>query len=174
MRKNVSARRSPSVTSRRRSELFADDFFDHTPQPGGTRDKAGVLALYKRLREAFPDFTPEIHWQRVDGDVVTTFKTYHGTHRGNFLGIAGTGTKVSFETVDAMRVVNGKITEHWGVANLYLLGPAAVGRDRATAADLKRWTPMNSLIALIAGSLLAVQASAAPAANEPKQIASQT
>ena len=79
----------------------------------------GVLALYKRLREAFPDFTPEIHWQRVDGDVVTTFKTYHGTHRGNFLGIAGTGTKVSFETVDAMRVVNGKITEHWGVANLY-------------------------------------------------------
>jgi steroid delta-isomerase-like uncharacterized protein len=101
------------------NELFADEFFDHTPQPGGTRDKAGVLALYKRLREAFPDFTPEIHWQRVDGDVVTTFKTYHGTHRGNFLGIAGTGTKVSFETVDAMRVVDGKITEHWGVANLY-------------------------------------------------------
>jgi hypothetical protein len=33
-------------------ELFADNFFDHTPQPGGTRDKAGVLVLYKRLREA--------------------------------------------------------------------------------------------------------------------------
>ena len=99
--------------------LFADDFFDHTPQPGGTRDKAGVLVLYKRLREAFPDFTPEIHWQRVDGDVVTTYKTYHGTHQGDFLGVAGTGTKVSFETVDAMRVVDGKITEHWGVANLY-------------------------------------------------------
>jgi hypothetical protein len=28
------------------NELFANDFFDHTPQPGGTRDKAGVLALY--------------------------------------------------------------------------------------------------------------------------------
>ena len=100
-------------------ELFADDFYDHTPQPGGTRDKAGVLNLYKRLRAAFPDFTPEIHWQRADGDVVTTYKTYHGTHEGNFLGIPGTGKKVSFETVDAMRVVDGKITEHWGVANLY-------------------------------------------------------
>jgi steroid delta-isomerase-like uncharacterized protein len=100
-------------------ELFADHFYDHTPQPGGTRDKAGVLALYKRLREAFPDFTPEIHWQRADGDVVTTYKTYHGTHEGDFLGIPGTGKKVSFETVDAMRVVDGKITEHWGVANLY-------------------------------------------------------
>jgi hypothetical protein len=32
---------------------------------------------------------------------------------------------------------------------------------------------MKSLIALIAGFLLAVQASAAPVANEPKQIASQ-
>lgn len=100
-------------------QLFADDFYDHTPQPGGTRDKAGVLVLYKRLREAFPDFTPEIHWQRADGDVVTTYKTYHGTHRGDFLGLAGTGIRVSFETVDAMRVVDGKITEHWGVANLY-------------------------------------------------------
>ncbi|CAH2404145.1 ester cyclase [Mesorhizobium escarrei] len=100
-------------------ELFADNFFDHTPQPGGGRDKASVLVLYKRLREAFPDFTPEVHWQRADGDVVTTYKTYHGTHQGNFLGVAGTGIKVSFETVDAMRVVDGRITEHWGVANLF-------------------------------------------------------
>ncbi len=100
-------------------ELFADDFYDHTPQPGGTRDKAGVLVLYKRLRETFPDFTPEIHWQCVDGDIVTTFKTYHGTQKGNFLGVPATGKKVAFETVDAMRVRNGRIVEHWGVANLY-------------------------------------------------------
>jgi hypothetical protein len=30
-----------------------------------------------------------------------TTRTYHGTHRGNFLGIAGTGATISFETVDA-------------------------------------------------------------------------
>lgn len=99
--------------------LFSDDFYDHTPQPGMARDKANVLGLYKRLRVAFPDFTPEIHWQRADGDVVTTFKTYHGTHLGEFLGVSATGRKISFETVDAMRVVDGRITEHWGVANLY-------------------------------------------------------
>ena len=100
-------------------ELFGEDFVDHTPQPGTTPDKAGVRVLYNRLREAFPDFRPEIHWQTVDGDIVTTFKTYHGTHRGNFLGIAATGKTIHFETVDAMRVRNGKITDHWGVANLY-------------------------------------------------------
>jgi steroid delta-isomerase-like uncharacterized protein len=100
-------------------ELFADDFVDHTPQPGTTPDKAGVRILYNRLREAFPDFRPEIHWQTVDGDVVTTYKVYHGTHLGIFLGVGPTGKTVQFETVDAMRVRDGKITDHWGVANLY-------------------------------------------------------
>ena len=100
-------------------ELFADDFLDHTPQPNCTPDKAGALGLYRKLREAFPDFHAVIHWQRADGDVVTTYKTYHGTHQGNFLGVAATGQAIHFETVDAMRVQNGQITEHWGVANLY-------------------------------------------------------
>ncbi|MCU7370709.1 ester cyclase [Paucibacter sp. O1-1] len=100
-------------------ELFADDFLDHTPQPNCTPDKAGALGLYRKLREAFPDFRAVIHWQRAEGDVVTTYKTYHGTHQGDFLGLAPTGKPIHFETVDAMRVQNGKITEHWGVANLY-------------------------------------------------------
>jgi predicted ester cyclase len=102
-------------------QLFADDFLDHTPQPNCTPDKAGALGLYKKLRAAFPDFHAEIHWQRIDGDVVTTFKTYHGTHIGELFGIAPTGKAIHFETVDAMRVQNGKITEHWGVANLFSL-----------------------------------------------------
>ncbi len=102
-------------------ELFADDFVDHTPQPGRTPDKAGARELYRVLREAFPDFRAEIHWQAADGDLVTTYKTYHGTHEGPFFGIAPTGREIHFETVDAMRVCNGQIVEHWGVANLLSL-----------------------------------------------------
>jgi steroid delta-isomerase-like uncharacterized protein len=102
-------------------ELFADDFVDHTPQPNTTADKDGVRKLYHALRAAFPDFHPEIHWQTIDGEIVTTYKTYHGTHQGSFLGVEPTGRKIHFETVDAMRVHDGKITEHWGVANLFSL-----------------------------------------------------
>jgi predicted ester cyclase len=102
-------------------KLFADDFVDHTPQPDTTPDKDGVRVLYHRLREAFPDLRPEIHWQAVDGDLVTTYKTYHGTHLGHIFDIAPTGRTVQFETVDAMRVCNGRIVEHWGVANLISL-----------------------------------------------------
>src|SRR5882672_3059747 len=86
-------------------ELFAADFVDHTPQPGGfTADRDGARNLYRVLRAAFPDFHAEIHWQISDGDRVTTFKTYHGTHQGTFWGLPPTGT------VDVMRVRNGKIT----------------------------------------------------------------
>jgi steroid delta-isomerase-like uncharacterized protein len=102
-------------------ELFADDFVDHTTQPGTTPDKAGVRKLYTYMRQAFPDFHAEIHWQLADGDRVTTFKTYHGTHEGPFLGISPTHRKIKFESVDVMRVQNGKITDHWGVGNLLSL-----------------------------------------------------
>jgi len=102
-------------------ELFADDFVDHTPQPNTTPDKKGVRDLYHRLRAAFPDFHADIHWQAADAEMVTTYKTYHGTHLGMFLGVAPTGRKIQFETVDVMRVRNGKITDHWGVANLFSL-----------------------------------------------------
>src|SRR5207247_10425481 len=86
-------------------ELFADDFVDHTPQPGTTPDKDGVRVLYKRLRGAFPAFHPEIHWQAAAGNPVTTYKTYHGTHQGAFLGIPATGKNVSLYTVDAIMSV---------------------------------------------------------------------
>jgi steroid delta-isomerase-like uncharacterized protein len=102
-------------------ELFADDFIDHTPQPGTTPDKTGVRKLYTYLRIAFPDFHAEIHWQLAAGDRVTTYKTYYGTHQGPFLGVAPTHRKIHFEAVDVMRVQNGKITDHWGVGNLLWL-----------------------------------------------------
>lgn len=102
-------------------EVFSENFLDHTPQPNMVPDKEGVRGLYAGLRQAFPDFHAVIHWQAADGNLVTTFKTYHGTHKGTFLGIPPTGKAIQFETVDAMRVVDGKITEHWGVANLYSL-----------------------------------------------------
>src|SRR5258708_38300970 len=82
-------------------ELFADGFVDHTPQPGTTPDKDGVRVLYKRLRTAFPDFRPEIHWQAAPTTLVTTYKTYHGAHQGEVLAIPAPGKNVSVHTADA-------------------------------------------------------------------------
>ncbi len=99
--------------------LFDESFVDHTPQPGLGSDKPSVLKLYQGMRRAFPDFRATIHWQTEDRGIVTTFKTYHGTHRGVFLGLPPSGKAIDFITLDAMRVRGGRITDHWGVADLY-------------------------------------------------------
>lgn len=99
-------------------EIFADDFTDHTPQQGVPADKDGVRALYTGLRTAFPDFHADIHWQTVEDDKVTTFKTYRGTHRGTFLGVPSTGRSIHFDTLDVFRVRDGQLTDHWGIADL--------------------------------------------------------
>ena len=85
------------------------------------RTRLARASFNKVLRAAFRDFHADTHWQLADGDRVTTYKTYHGTHKGEFFGMAPTGCKIQFETVDVMRVRDGKITEHWGVANLFSL-----------------------------------------------------
>jgi predicted ester cyclase len=82
---------------------------------------------------AFTDFHAEIHWQLAEDDRVTTSKTYHGTHQGKLLGIPSTGRAIHFETVDVMRMQNGKITDHWGVGNLLSLMQQIGG-----------WTPPES------------------------------
>ena len=78
---------------------------------GDERDRLDVVATV--------EVAPGGVLDDVDGDVVTTYKIYHGTHLGDFLGVAPTGKTIQFETVDAMRVRDGRITDHWGVANLY-------------------------------------------------------
>jgi predicted ester cyclase len=69
------------------------------------------------LRTAFPDFRAAIHQQIAEGDLVTTFKTYYGTHRGMFMGTAPTGREIRFDVIDIMRVRDGQITDHWGVSD---------------------------------------------------------
>jgi steroid delta-isomerase-like uncharacterized protein len=99
-------------------EIFSESFVDHTPQRGVSPDKNGVRILYTGLRAAFPDFHADIHWQTVDHDKVTTFKTYRGTHHGTFFGVAATGRTIRFDTIDVFRVQDGRLTDHWGIADL--------------------------------------------------------
>ena len=97
-------------------QLYSDDLVNHTGLEGYSNDKAGVRRLYADLRTAFA-WKPEIHWQISDGERVTTYKHYNGTHQGDFLGIKASGNKVHFEVIDVMAVRDGKITDHWGIGD---------------------------------------------------------
>lgn len=102
-------------------ELFDPAFVDHTPFPGYSPDKDGARAIYKTFRTGFPDFRAEVHLQVVEDGRVTSFKTYRGTHRGPFMGLAPTGREIAIPIMDIVEVRNGKITAHWGVPNVLVL-----------------------------------------------------
>ena len=96
-------------------ELFADDFLDHTPQPNMTPDKSGARGLDRVLREAFPDFHAVIYL--ADGSGRSGDDVQNGLmgHTKERFSDPPTGKEIHFETVDAMRVHNGRIKEHWGL-----------------------------------------------------------
>lgn len=93
-------------------ELFADDFIDHTPFPGVPPTRDGVKMLFGYLRSAFPDLQVRVHEQIAEGEKVVTRKTFEGTHRGEFMGVASTGRPVAFEVIDILTLRNGRIAEH--------------------------------------------------------------
>lgn len=99
-------------------ELLAADFVDHSPFPGVSPDREGVKRLFAALRQAFPDLRARIHDQLAEKDRVATRKTFRGTHRGEFLGIAPTGRSVSFDVIDVVRVADGRIAEQWNIIDL--------------------------------------------------------
>jgi predicted ester cyclase len=63
---------------------------------------------------------------------------FHGTHEGEFMGIAPTGRQVTFRGLSLNRVVDGKIVEAWVEIDLEdILGQigAVVRAEPAEEAD---------------------------------------
>ena len=62
-------------------------------------------------RQAIPDLTlqPDDLW--FDGEWVIARCHAEGTNTGNFYGAPPSGNRVSFQAIDIVRIVNGKIVE---------------------------------------------------------------
>jgi steroid delta-isomerase-like uncharacterized protein len=99
-------------------EFFAPSFVNYDIVAGLPDTLEGSKQLHRILFAAFPDLQMTIHDQAAEGDKVWTRKTATGTHRGEFFGIPATGKQVSWKIIDIMTIGNGKVTEHWVVADV--------------------------------------------------------
>ena len=102
-------------------EFLAPSFVNYDPLPGLPGTLEGAKQLHTMLFAAFPDLQMTIHDQAAEGDKVWTRKTASGTHRGELFGIPATGKHVSWKIIDIMTIRNGKVTEHWVVADVMSL-----------------------------------------------------
>jgi steroid delta-isomerase-like uncharacterized protein len=99
------------------NELFDRNMVDHLGQPVLSAAE-GFKKFYSGLLAAFPDLRCVVHSQVAEGDKVATHKTFHGTHKGEFMGMPPTGKKIAVDVIDIFRIAGGKMVEHWAVQDL--------------------------------------------------------
>jgi predicted ester cyclase len=97
------------------NELFAPDFVEH--QAGIESGRAGVIGAAQALHAAFPDLRMTFEDVVATGDMVWARLRARGTHEGPFMGAPATGRRIDITVIDIVRVVDGRLVEHWGVAD---------------------------------------------------------
>ena len=96
-------------------ELYATDYVEHTPQPGVPPTRDGFKQTAIALKKAFPDLRYTIDDVVDGGDRIVHRLTASGTMKGEFAGMPATGKHATWTEIHIGRVVNGRLTEHWGV-----------------------------------------------------------
>jgi steroid delta-isomerase-like uncharacterized protein len=99
-------------------ELVAEDMVDHEALPGFAEGREGVKQFLQMVWTAFPDLTATIEDEAVEADRVWSRTRMRGTHKGEFMGIPATGKPVDIESIDVVRVKDGRAVEHWGVTDM--------------------------------------------------------
>jgi predicted ester cyclase len=98
-------------------ELLSTDYVDHTPQPGFAPTRDGLKQSVRALKTAFPDIRYTIERSIACGDEIVHYLKATGTMTGEFMGIAPTGKSATWTEIHIGRGVNGRLTEHWSVAD---------------------------------------------------------
>ncbi|MBS1776218.1 MAG: ester cyclase [Bacteroidetes bacterium] len=102
-------------------ELVHPNVISHDPFPGQPEGSEGVRSTMKIFRTAFPDLKLIHNDMIAEDDRVMIKFTATGTHQAEFMYIPATGNKIAYEEVVILRLKDGKITEHWAVADAMAL-----------------------------------------------------
>ncbi len=94
-------------------ELNDPDFVNLSAPPGVPADREGGKVFLGGFMSAFADARWTIDDMIAEGDRVATKKTFTGTHTGDLNGIPPTGSRVTVQYVDILRLRDGRIIEHW-------------------------------------------------------------
>lgn len=99
----------------RLDEIMRDDYIQHNADvPQG---KAGFKQFFEATFKGVPDFKYTLKKIITEGDIVMMFCTTSGTHTGQWIEYPATGNRLNFDVVDIFRIQDGKIAEHWDVAD---------------------------------------------------------
>lgn len=113
---------------------ISEDYTEVYQQNRNAIGIVGAASHIKGVRETYPDLSLTIEDQVAEGDWVVTCYTMQGTHSGKWMGIKPTGKRITVTGINKDRVVNGKIAEHGGAANM-LEGLLTIGAIQLAEKD---------------------------------------
>ncbi|HEX5086518.1 MAG TPA: ester cyclase [Nocardioides sp.] len=89
-----------------------------TPLPVAGTGAEALKQVWAMLLTALPDIHVTIEELVAEGDRVVARNTVRGTHRGVYLGRAGTGTRLTYGEMFSFRVDQGRVVEIAGVVDV--------------------------------------------------------
>jgi steroid delta-isomerase-like uncharacterized protein len=99
----------------RLDEIVSHDYGDNLEGQSAGID---VIRKYLQgLKASFPDFTWTIEQIIAEGDRVAVMNSVSGTHLHDFGEMKATGNRVNFKAFQIYRIADGKLAEHWEVAD---------------------------------------------------------
>ena len=106
----------------RLDEIMKDDYVHHNenddPFPDG---KNQFREFHERFFKSMPDFRYNINRIIAEGDIVMLWATVTATHSAEWMGNPATNNKLNYNVVDIFRIQDGKISDHWDVADTLAL-----------------------------------------------------
>ncbi len=98
-------------------EVFAPDLTCHSPG-SPTMGRQATMDFVKGAYSAFPDLQHTVEDLIAEGNRVVLRVTNRATHKGEFLGLPGTGKQVTITAIAIFRMADGKMAEIWEEADL--------------------------------------------------------
>ena len=94
-------------------QMIDEHVVDHDAYEPGA-GLAGVKQTLDHFRSAFPDLHYKVEKIISDGDTQAAVRlTTTGTHKGALYGSPATNKQATWTEMRIIRVVNGKLLEHW-------------------------------------------------------------
>jgi predicted ester cyclase len=98
------------------SEIFTEAYIQHSGRsPSGLQAQ---IVNYQQIFANWPDFESRIEDRVFGYDKIVARSMLSATHTRTIQGLAPTGRRVAWSTIDIWRVEDGRLAEHWDVVDI--------------------------------------------------------
>ncbi len=97
-------------------EFLARNYIAHDAGFQGIEAAGEHLRVF---RKCYPDLHVVVDGQVAEGDMVVTWFSMRGTHRGDLGKLRATNRVLTLRGVNIQKIRDGRIVEQWGAANTF-------------------------------------------------------